>query len=154
MTELKPLMTLLAQAEQERDAALARHQGAQATHDAATRQAEQLLVYRRDYEQRWNEQFRQSGAIEVLHCYQGFMQRLSAAVEQQARATQQAAVQVERAQAAVREHELRVASVRKLIERRVDEHRRLGERLDQKRSDEFAMRASRNRPAFGQPTTY
>lgn len=152
--ELAPLLALLGRAERERDAALARRLSAAAAHDAATQQAEQLFAYRRDYEQRWQTQFRTSGAIEVVHCYQGFMQRLGSALEQQSRATQQAALALERAQQALVAHELELASVRKLIERRVDEHRRLGERLDQKRSDEQAMRAARTRSGFGQTTTY
>lgn len=151
MNELKPLLALLAQAERERDEAQARARGAASAHQAATAQAEQLLVYRREYEQRWNEQFRTAGAIEVVHCYQGFMQRLSAAVEQQARATQHAATQLERAQQALREQELRVASVRKLVERRVHERRLHGERVEQKHTDEFAARAAWNRLASGHP---
>jgi flagellar FliJ protein len=46
---------------------------------------------------------------------------------------------------ALRESELRCASVRKLIERRTQEHRLFEERRDQKQTDEQAARAAWNR---------
>ena len=47
----------------------------------------------------------------------------------------------------VREQELRVASVRKLIERRLAELRLAADRRDQKQTDDFASRAAWNRLA-------
>ena len=79
MNAMQSLLTLLAHAERERDAALAALRGCQIEQRNAQAQAEQLQRYRRDYEQRWQTQFRASGAIEVVHCYQGFMQRLGTA---------------------------------------------------------------------------
>jgi flagellar FliJ protein len=149
MPELQPLMALLAQAESERDEAQLRRRQAQANALAAQEQAEQLLAYRRDYEQRWGARFGAEGQMELVHCYQGFVGRLTQAVEHQARVAQHAALQSERALQALQEQELRVASVRKLIERRMLEMQRRGERSEQRQNDEYASRAAWNRLAAG-----
>ena len=140
MTHLQPLNALLAQTERQRDLALADLIKAQAVHDGAQAQAEQLLTYRREYEQRWSAQFCREGRIELVRCYQGFMDRLTQAVDQQVRIARQAAAHLERATAAVREHETRLAAVSKLFERRVAEGRRQAERHEQKQNDELAAR--------------
>ena len=145
MTDSNALLILLSQNERQRDAALAEHQRARGASEAAAAQAEQLLAYRRDYEQRWRAQFSRSGQIELVHCYQSFMERLTQAVEQQTRIAEHAATTVERALTTLREIELRCASVRKLIERRAAEQRLADERRDQKQSDEIASRAAWNR---------
>ena len=137
---LQPLHALLAQTESERDAAWAAAQRAADAHGQATAQADQLLAYRRDYEQRWGAQFRTEGRIELVHCYRGFMDRLTQAVEQQQRIVQQAADQLERARAALAQQEVRLASVRKLIERRRQELRLTADRVEQKQTDEFGSR--------------
>lgn len=147
MTELKPLMALLEQAERERDEAQQRRQQAQAQANAAQDQAEQLLAYRRDCEQRWGARSGAAGDIGQVHCYHGFVTRLSQAVEHQARVAQHAAGQAERAVQALQQQELRVASLRKLIERRMQELQRRGARLEQRVTDELASRAAWNRLA-------
>jgi flagellar FliJ protein len=101
-----------------------------------------LLTYRREYEKRWAHQFRTDGRMELVNCYRGFMERLTQAVEQQRAATVQAQAELDHARVALRESELRVASVRKLIERRVAEADVATQRREQKASDEFASRAS------------
>jgi flagellar protein FliJ len=147
MNPLQPLMALLAQTERERDDAWARaQQAAQAQMNAAA-QADQLLTYRREYEQRWSAQFRTEGRIELVHCYRGFMDRLTQAVEQQQRVAAHAATQAEQARTALAEQEMRVASVRKLIERRRQELRLSADRVEQKQTDEFGSRM-----AWGTPT--
>jgi len=141
VTDIQTLALLLGQHERQRDAAFVEHQRAQASAEAAAAQADQLHVYRRDYEQRWGAQFQREGQIELVRCYQSFMERLTKAVEQQTRAKEQAALQVQRALVALRDAELRCASVRKLIERRMAERRIDSERRDQKQIDEQAARA-------------
>ena len=149
MSILQPLMTLLGQVERERDdLALACQRAAQAQQTAAT-QAEQLLAYRREYEKRWAHQFRTDGRMELVNCYRGFMERLTQAVEQQHAVAAQAAAELDNAQRALRDGELRVASVRKLIERRVAEAHTAAQRREQKACDEFASRASWHRAAAG-----
>ena len=103
MTDLQPLTILLGQAERQRDAAIAEHQRAQAASDASAAQAEQLRTYRKEYEQRWSAEFCREGKIELVRCYQGFIHRLTQAVEQQERVAAHAAIQVERAEARVAE---------------------------------------------------
>jgi len=152
MSNLQPLIALLAQTERQRDLALADQIKAQATSDAAQAQAAQLLDYRRDYEQRWSARFCREGRIELVRCYQGFIDRLSQAVDQQARAAQLAQVQLERATIVVREHEVKLAAVRKVVEQRLAEGRREGHRIDQKQADEFAARVAWDRRVVrGQP---
>ena len=149
MNPLQPLLALMAQTERERDEALARAQQATQAQQAADTQTEQLLAYRREYEQRWSTQFRSEGAIELVHCYRGFMDRLTQAVEQQQRIAQHAALQVERTRGALAEQELRVASVRKLVDRRRREMNLGAERAEQKQTDEFASRMAWGRATLG-----
>jgi flagellar FliJ protein len=152
MTPLHPLTVLLDQNERKRDAAMAEHLRAVSASRAASVQAEQLRTYRQEYERRWSTQFALEGKIEVVRCYQSFMERLTQAVEHQVRVEQHAALQVEQALLTLREAEMRCASVRKLIERRTHEHRQAADRHDQKQSDEFAARVAWNRRAGnGQP---
>src|SRR3982750_2859059 len=119
--ELKPLALLLAQAERQRYDAFAEQLKAESARRAAQAQAEQLVLYRREYEQRWSAEFCRDGKIELVRCYQGFILRLTQAVEQQERVAAHAAAQVERAEAIVRGHEIRAAALRKLVERRLRE---------------------------------
>lgn len=144
MTDLQTLTVLLGHNERQRDLALAEHQRAQNASVAATAQAEQLLVYRREYEQRWSAQFRREGQIELVRCYQSFIERLNQAVEQQTRIAEHSGQQVARTLAAMQAVEMRCASVRKLIERRTLELRRDADRRDQKHSDESAARSGWN----------
>jgi len=142
---LSPLMALLNQAERERDDALAQARKAEAAQAAAQGQVEQLLAYRVDCETRYREKFSRQSSIDQFQTYQGFMGRLTTAVEQQQMVVDNAARRTEAAREAVREQELRVVSVRKLIERRLAELRLAADRRDQKQTDEFASRAAWNR---------
>lgn len=149
MNDLQPLLALLAQAQAERDGAMAQHQQAQATHRSAQTQASQLADYRSEYEQRWSQRFSAEGGVELLQCYQGFAGRLTQAVDHQGRMIGQTAAAVERSRLELARQELRVASVSKLIERRLAELKRTGERREQKQLDEWTSRAAWNRSASG-----
>ena len=151
--DLKSLALLLAHAEHERNEALAEQFRAEAARRAAVAQAEQLVQYRRDYERRWSAEFCRDGKIELVRCYQGFVQRLTQAVEQQERTAEHAAVAAERAEAIVRGHELRVAGLRKLVERRLRQSEVAAARREQKESDDRAVGNAWNRlTAPGRPT--
>jgi flagellar FliJ protein len=145
---MQPLMTLLAQAERERDTAMSDAQRSAQSHQAAVEQAEQLLVYRREYEQRWSTRFQSEGRIELVHCYRAFTDRLTQAVEQQQRVVQHASAQLERMRITLAEHEMRVASVRTLIERRATELRLSADRVEQKQADEFGARMAWSTPTL------
>jgi len=147
MKELQPLMALLSHAEGERDEALAHRQRMREALEAARTQAGQLVAYRRDYEQRWAERFAQAGQVQLLHSYHGFVTRLTQAIEHQERVVAQAERQLERAGEALQEQELRVASVLKLIERRVAEIEKTSAQREQRALDELASRAAWNRLA-------
>jgi flagellar FliJ protein len=149
MNPLQPLLALLAQTERERDLAMAEAQRAAQAQLAAAAQAEQLLTYRREYEQRWGAQFRNEGKMELVNCYRGFVDRLSQAVEQQQRIALHTSVQLEHARDALLQHEVRVVSVRKLIERRAKELRVSLDRIEQKQTDEFGARAAWGHQGLG-----
>jgi flagellar FliJ protein len=151
--DLQALALLLAHAERQRDEALAEQARAESARRAAAAQAEQLVAYRREYEQRWGAEFCRDGKIELVRCYQGFIERLTQAVEQQEAVAAHAAVQAERAEAIVRGHEVRAAGLKKLVERRIRQAEITAARLAQKESDDRAVRAAWNRlTAPGRPT--
>lgn len=146
-TNLQPLYALLAQSERQRDMALAEQQKAQSASNAAKVRADQLLEYRREYEQRWSAQFTREGQIELVRCYQGFIERLTQAVEHQARLATIAVEQLALATSKVQEQELRVAAVKRLVGRRVVEGQNIEHRQEQKQSDELAARVAWNAKA-------
>ena len=151
--DLNALSLLLAQAERERDEALAEQFRAEAARRAAATQAEHLVLYRRDYERRWSAEFCREGKIELVRCYQGFIQRMTHAIEQQERIAAQAAMQAERAEAIVRGHEVRVAGLKKLLERRLRDHEVAVARREQRENDDRAVRQAWSRlTAPGRPT--
>jgi flagellar FliJ protein len=139
------LNTLLEQAEAERNLALAGFNQARARHDAARAQAVQLEAYRGDYQQRWSAQFARGAALDIVRCYQGFADRLETAITQQRHAVTQAHAAQVRASDTLSAHELRVASVRKLIERRLQAERQMAAQREQKADDEHAMRIALTR---------
>ena len=141
------LDTLLEQAEGERNRALAAMNQTRARAQAARVQGTQLDAYRSDYQQRWSAQFAQGAALEIVRCYQGFADRLETAIAQQGHAVAQAEAAVAQAGDALTAYELRVASVRKLIERRTQAARRDADRREQRADDEDAMRKAAQRRA-------
>jgi flagellar FliJ protein len=140
------LTTLLRHAESERDAALVALRQAEAAAAAAAEQADQLEDYRTGYRQRWSTRFREPGAIGLLHCYQGFGQRLDQAIHLQQRHADQFETRLQLAREALLAREQRVAAVRKLIERRQAEQQRVGSQREQRSADEAAQRQASHRP--------
>lgn len=142
---LQPLQLLLEQAERERDEARARQGRAEATLAGAERQQQQLSDYRQECETRWTEQFRQGAAVTLLQCYHEFVGRLHGAVDQQAQQIQRLGQERERAAGQTLAAELRVAAVRKLIERRSQALLSAAAHREQKQMDEMAARAGQRR---------
>ena len=151
------LLTLLQLAERERDAAVAALLQAEESARLAQAQAEQLMQYRNEYRQRHPAQGGRSASIELLRCHQGFMLRLDEALTQQEGKVQAAQARTARLRADRVTQETRVASVRKLLERRGAEQDRVTTRHEQKRSDEAAQQryAARepSQRAFAHSTT-
>ncbi|OYU75186.1 MAG: flagellar export protein FliJ [Burkholderiales bacterium PBB5] len=141
MNSLAALTVLLQRAETERDAAIGVLRQAEGLVAQAQAQAEQLTAYRQDFRVRWAERFRTAGTPELLHCRQSFGQRLDAAIAHQATEAQHLSNRVTRAREVLLAREQRVAAVRKLIERRQAELRRLADQRDQRATDEAAQRA-------------
>ena len=121
MNDLQPLLSLLSQAENDRDAAVAARSRALTHLEGLQNQTRQLLDYRREYEQRWTEQFKTQGTIEVLRYYQSFTERLGQALSHQQHCEAQAEQQLQSIRAMVMSCEMKVASVKKLLDRRVSE---------------------------------
>lgn len=142
---MDPLTTLLEQAEADRNRALAAFNQARGRSDAARTQAAQLEAYRLDYQQRWSAQFARGAGLDIVRCYQGFADRLETAIAQQGHAVTQAQAAQARAGDTLTAHELRVASVRKLIDRRQQAQRQAQAQREQKADDEHAMRMANAR---------
>lgn len=141
-SNLQTLGILLERAEAERDEAqrvlletLARAEAARAQHG-------QLAQYRSEYQQRWSQQFARQGTMDIVACYQNFGGKLDLAISSQSHVASHADQRVVRAREALRELEMRVASISKLLERRRLEMGRAVQRQEQKITDEQAARAS------------
>ena len=141
---METLATLLEQAEQQRNIALAAFSQSRQRRDEARSQARDLQTYRDDYSARWNGQFQRGAALEVLRSYHQFAARLELAISQQAHTCEVCEQALARANDVLAAHELRVASVRKLMERRRHEQRQGFERAEQRANDEQAQRMSKS----------
>lgn len=133
------LNTVLQHAEKERDQAQAALRRAEEHARRAQAQAEQLQGYRADYQRRWTQQFSRQGTMDIVQCYQSFTQRLDEALTQQTTLATHAGATAERLRQALLAAETRVASVRKLIERRQAEQRLAHDRREQRQTDETAQ---------------
>ena len=149
MNAQSPLLLLLEAAEKARDAAVADLEGARKAHEAARQQSQSLTDWRREYQARWQSQFRQTGGMEIMRCYQDFMQRLAEAVSDQDKRVEQAHLYMERCREQLIERERKVAAVAQLLERRQAETLRKQNRQEQKATDEVAARTLRTDQGFG-----
>jgi flagellar FliJ protein len=145
----KALHTLLEHAEQQRNEALALLLQAEEAARRLQQQALQLLAYRDEYRQRQPGMGGHSVSIELLRSHHEFMQRLELALTQQEGQTAQAENRLNARRAALLALETRVASVRKLMERRSKDLRRSHDRQEQRLSDDAAQHASRSDSPLG-----
>lgn len=151
---LDALLALLEHERQSRDQALLGLRDAQSVAERAHSQAQTLADYRSEYAERWTGRFRTQGRIELVQCYQGFMQRLDLAIGQQRAIVEQTQTRLQQAQKALREREQRLGSVEKLLERRRHEQHRHAARREQSLADEAALRQhERKRLAQRDPGT-
>jgi flagellar FliJ protein len=141
MPTSEPLLVVLERERSQRDEALLGLREAQGLASRASIQAQQLADYRAEYQQRWSSRFQVEGSIQLLQCYQGFMQRLEQALGQQRLASERAAARLRDARHTLLEHERRVGSIQKLLERRASEQQRHAARREQSLSDEAAQRS-------------
>lgn len=146
MSALQPLLMVLEAAEKARDDAKSELEAGRRAHDAARQQAQSLHDWRKEYQTKWQSQFRQAGGMEIIRCYQDFMQRLGEAVSEQDRRVEQTQVYMERCRELLIERERKVVAVGQLIERRQQEAALSQRRQEQKATDEIAARAGRVNP--------
>ena len=135
---MQALQTVLDHAVAERDAATAQMYLLLEGTRRLNSQMEQLHSYREEYRARWTNQFRQSAAIEVVQSYQSFVARLDHALEQLQLQRAEADAKSQQARELLVVRETRVASVRKLLARRLAEQARCIASGEQKHSDERA----------------
>jgi flagellar FliJ protein len=140
MDRLALLNTLLDREKKKRDAAIAEWREAERQAEVAREQADSLVSYRAEYRKRWAAQFAQRAPIEIVRCYQGFVERLELAIGAQQGTAQQAADRMAAARARLHHREVKVATVQRLLERRLQAAALRERRQDQKASDEAAQR--------------
>jgi flagellar FliJ protein len=144
MSANSSLLVVLESAQKSRDEAVAGLEGGKRAYEAARQQAQSLFDWRGEYQQRWQSQFRQVGGMEIMRCYQDFMQRLAEAISDQDKRVEQARLYMERCKALLIERERKVAAVAQLMDRRLVELQTKQNRQDQKATDEVAARAGRS----------
>lgn len=149
MSAHSSLLVVLEAAEKARDEAVAELEGGRRAYDAARQQAQSLTDWRKEYQQRWQSQFRQTGGMEIMRCYQDFMQRLAEAIADQDKRVEQARLYMDRCRALLIERERKVAAVAQLMERRLAELQTRQNRQEQKATDEIASRAGRMNQGLG-----
>ena len=140
MNRLALLHTLLEREHKRRDEAQVALRAARENVDAQQQQADGLTTYRTDYCKKWSSQFQQAASMEILRSYTGFLARLDQAITQQLAVVAHAQRGVDSARQRLLEREIRVATVDRLIKRRMDVVARLADRRDQKNLDELAQR--------------
>ena len=144
MNRIPLLQTLQERERERRDQALLQWREAQRQAEAAQEQADALVTYRSEYRKRWAAQFAKAAPIEIVRCYQGFIERLEQAIVAQQGQVQGSADRLEAALKRLRHREMKLATVRRLIERRELALALVAQRLDQKACDEAGQRRSPN----------
>jgi len=137
------LNALLEQVQTERDEALSQFEHGRKAHENARQQLQSLHDFRQQYQDRWQQQFRQASGMEIMRSYQEFMNRLSEAESEQTRRVELAASSIERLRAVLIERERKVAAVKE-------------QRRDQKATDEMASRlhaSNRSGPLSAMPAS-
>ena len=126
----------------ERQQALQAHQD----RERLTRhQWEQLLNYRDGYVQHWQAQFQRGSTPQVMQVYRQFEERLNAALAQQAHTLRHVEGLVAQARAQLLAQELKVATIEKLMDRRLEKSAERARLLEQRQNDDWAQRAHRSR---------
>ncbi|WP_396269938.1 flagellar export protein FliJ [Ideonella sp.] len=126
-----------------RDEALMQWQEAVRQAEAAGAQAQALETYRSEYRERWSAQFKQAAPIEIIRCYQGFVERLDQAIGAQQATVENHAARVAAARERLKQREVKLATVQRLIDRRLRAATQVVQRREQKASDEAAQRMRR-----------
>lgn len=148
MSSLNAFVVAVDLAVRQRDAARQRFQDLQGARQAAQAQLDQLSGYAADTQQRWG--MREGAAVqpEVMRHHYQFMGRLDHAMGLQTQAVSGQDQRVHQAGQALLQAELRLASLRKVLEHRRADLARQQQRREQKQTDERASQraAARTHP--------
>ncbi len=139
---LRPLRTLVALTERERDQALDALRRAEADSQAARRQDDVLAEYARELDDRWGARPGVTGSTAPLELAHRFSCRIDQARQQQRANLASLDERADRARAHWRACEQRLAMVRKLVERRLRALAAELSRRDQRETDEAASRVA------------
>lgn len=144
MSSLKAFEVAVELAERRRDAARQALKNVQDARHAAQAQLEQLTGYAAETQGRWGMKADSAMQPEVMYHHYQFMGRLDHAIGLQTGVVSGQDVRVDKARQALLEAELRLASLRKVLERRRAEVALQQQRREQKQTDErAALRAGR-----------
>ena len=140
--DIQTLQILLEREEADRETAEIGMRQAERHLSRVDQQMVQFEKYRSDYIARWQDEFGHHWGIEILRCYRSYMGRLDDAISQLTAQQTHAQASLRRARTLLLEAETRVAGIRKLMERRVENHERGERRREQKHTDEMAQRSA------------
>ena len=136
------MLLLKEKEEQERDRRRAQLAECHERLSRAQAQGDQLQAYRRHYQEHWQLQFKSGASPQVLQCYRQFVERLDAALAQQAHTVRHILALVQQAEQELLAQEIRVAAIEKLLQRRAHQLELAQRRVQQRSDDEWAQRAS------------
>jgi len=144
MSSLNALAVAVEAASRKRDEVRRALQDTQAAQQAAQAQLEQLEGYARETEARWGVKADTAMKPEVMYHHYQFMHRLGHAAGIQTGVVGDHAHRVEAARQALLQAELRLASLRKVVDKRRQELELAQMRREQKQTDERAALQYRN----------
>ena len=144
MSALNALMVAIELATRKRDEARQLLRQRQQSLAAAQEQMQQLQSYQAEMQQRWGAHEGAQLKPEVMYHHYQFMGRLDHAIGLQTGVVSGQDVRVDKARQALLEAELRLASLRKVVEKRQQDHERQQMRREQKQTDERASIQVRN----------
>jgi len=153
-TSLNALTVAVDVASRRRDAARKVLQDALAAQQAACAQLDQLEDYARETESRWGMKADTAMQPEVMYHHYQFMNRLGHAASIQTGVVGDQSGRVESAQRALLEAELRLTSLRKVVDKRRHDLELQQMRRDQKQTDERAALQYRNASQGSQGQEY
>ncbi len=109
-------------------------------HDHALQQLDQLSSYAADTQGRWSVSAQTRTSPQIVGHYYQFMDRLDQTIVLQQGVIDDAHRQCQAARKVLMEAEVYLAGLKRLLEKRRQEHARLAARREQKQTDEFASR--------------
>jgi len=145
MSSLKSLSLAIDLATLTRDQAMAQWQNTLRAQAHGLDQMSQLQQYAGETEQRWTQAAQHSTGPELLHHHYQFMGRLYQAITLQEGTLDAASQRVAMAKRRQVETEVRLASLKKLMDKKRMEQNQQHQRLEQKHMDEFAAMQTQRR---------